>query len=470
MLACSILGSLMPGFGCGGSREPIGAGVTAPSSSASGGTTSSSVATGGATALATSPWEGVAGTLIEVKPVWDYNGIVGTGQSLAVGNVPVLSTKQLYNNLMLSREHISTPWDPESDALALVPLIEVKNQVTYPAPYPLNLFGETPHSAMANQVTAMVRHNADTDYVTVHSIVGESGQGIEALTKSINEPSGDTGWAYVATIYEAKAIARLAKSAGKSYGISAIVMTHGETDAGNAGYRSQLVKLLSDYNTDLSAITGQTKKIPMLLSQQFAFPEGAGQRSDTTNLQWKIGVDLPEQFICTGPKYQYPGHGDGVHLATAGYQQLGEKTGQVYYERIVLGHDWQPLQPTSVSRDGRVITVSFHVPVPPLTWDESLPAPTTWANGKGFEVRSGSTNIPIASVAIDGDQVKITCDADLPASGLTVGYAMTANADKMAVASRARRWGQLRDSDPFVGHTTKVPQPNYCVAFEMSVP
>jgi len=31
-------------------------------------------------------------------------------------------------------------------------------------------------------------------------------------------------------------------------------------------------------------------------------------------------------------------------------------------------------------------------------------------------------------------------------------------------------WGLLRDSDPFVGYTTHVAQPNYCVAFDMKLP
>ncbi|WP_437954165.1 hypothetical protein WME98_40935 [Sorangium sp. So ce296] len=35
----------------------------------------------------------------------------------------------------------------------------------------------------------------------------------------------------------------------------------------------------------------------------------------------------------------------------------------VYHEKVVLGRDWQPLQPTRVERSGRVITVHFHVPV-----------------------------------------------------------------------------------------------------------
>ena len=36
--------------------------------------------------------------------------------------------------------------------------------------------------------------------------------------------------------------------------------------------------------------------------------------------------------------------------------------------------------------------------------------------------------------------------------------------------SKAVRWGRLRDSDPFTGTTTKMPNPNYCVSFSMPVP
>lgn len=483
-----------PSIGCGGSRDrfdggsssnPGGAsGSTAVGTSGSGGSSGSASstksgatgATGGTGGVtAPNPYEGVAGALATLKPTWDYNGIIGTGQSLAVGTTPIPTNKSLHNNLMLSLGGATVPpWDPTLAQLSLVPLIERKTQSNFPAPYPANLFGETPHSALANQITEMFYHFTGTDYVTVHSIVGESGNGIEWLKKMPEgvDTTGEKGRAYAASIFEVQAITRLAKAQGKTYGVAAIMMTHGETDSGDPGYRSQLVKLLADYNTDLAAITGQTAKIPMFMSQQFAFPDAAGQRPTANQFQWQLGVELPGQFVCTGPKYQYPGatKKDGVHLSTPGYQQLGEKTGQVYYERIVLGNDWQPLQPTGVTREGRVITVDFHVPVPPLNWDESLPAPDAWPNGKGFEVRAGNTNIAISSVEIVGNQVKITCAADLPANGLTVGYAMTGNSAKMPVASYAWRWGQLRDSDPFVGTTTRVRQPNYCVHFELPVP
>ena len=101
-----------------------------------------------------------------------------------------------------------------------------------------------------------------------------------------------------------------------------------------------------------------------------------------------------------------------------------------------------------------------------------MPAPhqtalTEWQSGKGFELRSGSTPIAIASVAIDGDAVSITAGADLPA-GAVLGYAV-AN-DGLLLPSLTRRWGQLRDSDPVVGVLTGAAQPNYAVAFEWNLP
>ena len=83
--------------------------------------------------------------------------------------------------------------------------------------------------------------------------------------------------------------------------------------------------------------------------------------------------------------------------------------------------------------------------------------------GTRFEVRAGDTPIAIAGVAIAGDTVQITCVADLPASGVVVAYAATA--DGAARNGGTLRWGQLRDSDPFVGSGCGTAQPNYCVAF-----
>lgn len=443
-----------------------------------------------------------AGSGATGKPTFDWVGVVGSGQSLSVGFTPVNAkmTMPYYNNLMLQQSSTTfpgggamnptapvpgtmvKPWDATLSDLKVVPLVEPLRAESsgYPRPYPINLWGETHHGAMARELTHFVTTaTPGADYITVHTVVGESGKGIPALIKQTGSTTGDTGRAYAATLFEAGALTRLAKAAGKTYGVGVIVMTHGETDADppNAAYKDQLVQLLSDYNTDIAAITGQSYRIPMYISQQHAYPNGAaskGKRPDVNNMQWQLGVDHKGDFVCTGPKYQYEANpnGDGVHLSVTGAEMLGEKVAQVYYQRAVLGQDWQPLQPTSVERSGRVVTVHFHVPVPPLNWDSTFDAPAIaeWKAGKGFELRSATANITIDSVAISGSDVQITASSDLPTGALFVGYALTSQGVQLKNHSKAVRWGMLRDSDGFAGVTTTLPNPNYSVSFELPVP
>jgi hypothetical protein len=415
---------------------------------------------------------------------WNWAGVVGTGQSLSVGEQGSIltATVQPHQNLKLSLGGLVVPpFDSENAALSLVPLVELirPRASTYPSAYPQNIYGETPHTAMASQISALVQQVSGQDYVTVHSVVGENGQGMPLLSKGATEVVETTtskGRAFAATLFEARAIQRLATAANKTYGVGAIVITHGESDSGNTNYEADLIRLWTDYNQDIVAITGQVDPIPMFVSQQHSVPFTARMTSGasaSTLAQWRVGLSRPGEIVCSGPKYQYPYAADGVHLVTLGYDLLGEKYGQVYYERVVLGRDWQPLQPLTLRRDGpQAVSVDFHVPVPPLVWDEVIPLPhqtalTEWAAGRGFEVRSGSNPIPIESVAIEGETVRITCATEIP-PGAVVGYAVTSDGTQMPGGTT--RWGQLRDSDAVVGATTGTAQPNYAVAFELSVP
>jgi hypothetical protein len=322
----------------------------------------------------------------------------------------------------------------------------------------------------------LVEDDSGDAYVTVHSVVGESGQAMIWLNKGAEEQvdgSTSRGRAYQATLFETEAVARLSGENDESFGVGAVFLTHGEADAGNTTYQRQLVELWSDYNTDLSAITGQQEVFPMIVSQQHSVPEGAGSSSVATRAQWRVGVENPGSIVCSGPKYQYPYATDAVHLVADGYRLLGEKYGQVYFERVVLGNNWQPLHPVAVRRSRRVIEVSFHVPVPPLDWDDLLPPPhetgiTEWREGRGFEVTSGGAPVEISGVEISGDDVvRITCADDL-GDGVEVGYAWTSTGE--AREGGTVRWGQLTDSDPFRGFDSEVFQPNYAVAFEVEVP
>jgi len=154
---------------------------------------------------------------------------------------------------------------------------------------------------------------------------------------------------------------------------------------------------------------------------------------------------------------------------------MGEKYAQVYYERVILGHDWRPLEPTTVERKDAVITVHFHVPVAPLVWDTNLAPPhpsiPEWKDGKGFEVSSSAgEKVAIKSVAISGDAVQIVCATD-PGAGARVGYAMIGEKNRMSAPFPGTfLWGLLRDSDPFKGFGSEAVQPNYALAFELTAP
>jgi hypothetical protein len=411
---------------------------------------------------------------------WDWTGIVGTGQSLSIGGGnsgnPVRLTAQMYNNLKLALNGaVVPPFDPTIDALAMVPLTEPIRPTDpgYPSPYPINLDGESPHTAMSEQITRMVMDAAlAPDYVTVHTVVGESGQPMSVIKKNGVFPGNAAAGAraYPATLFEVAAIARLAAAAGKTYGLGAITLIHGEADAGNVSYANDIFQLYSDYNADLPALTGQTASIPMLVSQQNSSPTAKGTVSVSAVQQWLVGVQHPGEVICVGPKYQYDYSGDSsrLHVSALEYDKLGEKMAQVYYQRAVRGQDWQPLQPISETVSGNTVTIQFHVPVPPLVWDDTLPQPhatgTPWASGRGFEVSAAGAPQTIDSVELVApDMVKLTCHGDLTGLAVTVAYAVTT--DGVTMGPTTFRWGHLKDSDPFVGSVTNTPQPNWAVAF-----
>jgi hypothetical protein len=178
--------------------------------------------------------------------------------------------------------------------------------------------------------------------------------------------------------------------------------------------------------------------------------------------------------VCAGPRYQYDYVDDALHLDALAYDRLGEKYGQVYFERLVRQRDWHPLAPVGAERRGDVVSVDFHVPVPPLAWDESLPPPHAgqtpphaWEKGRGFELFADGAQLTIETVEIAGARVNIRAPGS-QGRKLLVRYAATANARPRQKGTW--RWGQLRDSDPFVGSTTRTPQPNYALMFELELP
>ncbi len=179
-----------------------------------------------------------AGPMIDagLHPVFDWFGIIGTGQSLSVGccQAPPRSTTASFNNLKLDDTGSGEKFPSDGGGTwVAVPLKEPirSGSLGYSNngdEYPTNIYGETPHTAMATQLTVLATKAGAADYVSVHSVVGWSGHVMSFLDKQ-------GGFrAYPGSLNEARAFKTLAAAAHKTFGYGAIVLTHGESDNTNA--------------------------------------------------------------------------------------------------------------------------------------------------------------------------------------------------------------------------------------------
>jgi hypothetical protein len=462
-------GSATSNSGATSLQQGGGTSTGGTSTSGAGGAATNGGVSGGGQSTAAGAGSGTAGMPPDPQPPqappFDWVGVIGTGQSLAVGGGGTpqqqpISKAASYKNLKLvdSGPNPKYPIAMGSGApvWSALPLSE-PIRVDVPGQglgytdwqYPNNIQGETPHTAMASTLSALFKtRGAEGDYVTVHSVVGWAGRCLKDIDKQ------GTGRAYPASLNEARVWKQLAMAAGKSYGVGAVVLTHGECDASNVSYASGLYQLWSDYNTDLKSLTGQARDIVMLASQQSASDSGA---TGSAVQLWQASRQHPDQIMCVGPKYQYQYGPDKLHLPAAGYVRLGEKYAEVFDLVVNQKRAWKPLQPRKVSRSGATISVDFDVPNPPLVWDHHL-SPShqqqhvQWAAGKGFEVTGqNGAALTIASVAIQGSSVVITLSADPGATKVTVAYALTEDGGGAQAGTVQGMRGLLRDSDDFVG-------------------
>jgi hypothetical protein len=406
----------------------------------------------------------VGGTPLPQHPPFDWVGVIGTGQSLSVGaTAENLSTSQPYGNLKLVDDGPDPKYAIEGDVSTLkaVPLVEpIRDWSNGSGPgyddgqYPNNVSGETPASGMANQISASwaARPESVGEYVTVHSVVGWSGHPLIDIDKQGGQR------AYLASLHEGEAWKALATAGGKSFGYGAIILTHGESDAGNPEYGDGLWTLYQDYNADLKSLTGQSTDVPLLVSQQSTIATGA---SGSAVQVFEAGNDHPGQIVCTGPKYAYQYSPDLLHLPAPGYLRMGQKYAEVFDKIVNQKLDWKPLGPKSATRSGATITIEFDVPTPPLVFDENIAPPhqsvhTAWANGRGFEVidQAGS-ELEIAGAEIQGASVVLTLTSP-PEGPVRVGYALTQDSGDLAGGTVQGLRGQLRDSNDVVGYDAET--------------
>ena len=288
----------------------------------------------------------------------------------------------------------------------------------------------------------------------------------------------------------------LAVGAGKTHVVRAVTTIHGESDhngllgdfpmtgSDNVAnkiktYADALIEWQEDYEAGVKAITGQAEPVPLFVMglSGWTGPGEAGstryslvaaqQHEAHVRAPGKVILVAPGYFVDQGTKGNADTTPECLHQSIVGERQIGEYFAKVYAKVVFKGEAWEPVRPKTVSRAGAVVTVEYHVPVPPLTLDTTLVTAPSGVGGdpvnenNGFEYRINGrkgTRIAINSVVVSGPTtVTITLAQDpggadhhllyalnqRPAGSGCTGPGVQSNGALYAGGAR----GNLRDSD-----------------------
>lgn len=408
-------------------------------------------------------------TTYKTGGVYDYeiNHVFEYGQSLSVGQAkPAISVTQRFDNLMFTRGmRPQYDYPGETDAqwyAGFVPAIEENSTVSA-------VLGETPCGGIGDMIKERILaednlSTSDIKYQIALSCPGYGAQTIAQLSK------GTTHYARMTT--QATYGASIAASLNKSYAVQAIAWTQGESDytsnTSRATYAASLNTLVTNTNTDIKAITGQTKNIP-LISYQVASHKVASRTTPSIALaQLDVEASNSLVYIAT-PMYHFTYQSTSdFHLDAFSSRWMGAYYGLAYKRIVIDGIDWKPLKPISSTKSGANLFVKFHVPSGKLVFDTDN---VTLNTNYGFElVDSGGSPLTISSVYITGpDTVKVVAASTIP-TGAYLRYAWS-GVDNVGPVSGPR--GNLRDTQGDsivfdVGGGSK-PMHNWCVIFELGV-
>jgi hypothetical protein len=225
-----------------------------------------------------------------------------------------------------------------------------------------------------------------------------------------------------------------------------------------------------------AAVPGQSRPPAVFLMQT------GGAYSNETNsvpqAQLEAGLEIPGCYLAAPV---YPVTDKGGHLDANGYRWLGAQFGKVMHRVLTLGQDWRPLYPLRATVAGDVISVLFHVPVPPLAWGRPFQGHKAKERAdKGFAVLDEQGPIPIRAVALSGaDEVEITLERP-PGADVLLRYADRARGGQGCLhdsdgetASCAYEYAEGRGHLPSANIAELIGRPygleNWCAAFAIPV-
>lgn len=377
------------------------------------------------------------------------------GQSLAGGGSggTALSTTQPFQNLALN------------GTTSLVPLLSSSL--------------EFPGLGLANQLSSMTPvNNRFRSILNVYAIGNtpywEMKKGTQTFTNALNG------------IKAANSIVN--QTLNKSHKFAAIIEVHGENDHFSNGtnptlpYQKNLEDWQHDYQTDASLITGQINTVPLFSSQNANWQTYTNSSTisnparPTISLgQLNAALDNPEKIYMIGPRYPFD-YNDLYHMTSYSYRRLGEYYGKAVKKVLVDKQPFLPLYPLNALINGNIITVNFHVPVPPLQWD-TLGVLARLNYGLEFLESPQTATITNVALGANGTSVVITLSNAPNGNIKQIAYAARGVYGSIGRMNANAPGGNLTDSDntPAYNQDPNVPAnmgnvlKNWCVTFMIPV-
>lgn len=359
----------------------------------------------------------------------ERNALLWTGLSYVFGlqGNPSLSTSQPYDNVQALNP--SSPRTPE-DPAALIPLVVESGR-------------EGIYVGSANQLAR--NWAALRDWVVAEwGIAGELG----------DRDSGSPAYAsLMSLIDDSVTLVDPDSIVYRAVCWSGIGFAEERNGVSWATFETDLLALFSDYQDEVESRCGQTWEMANFFHQAGFWALGATPVVGVYAVESLLLALATAGMYMTGPAYQYDVGGDNIHLTSTAYLALAEHMGEVMYQVMGRGIDWEPLHITSaVVGGGDTVVLTYHVPAveydrhgggEQLVLDETIhdwreAAADDTTHGFRYIEGAGSARA-VTGVSISGNEVTLQLDGAADA-GAEIGYA-----DIGAQPPNAAR-GNLRDN------------------------
>lgn len=387
----------------------------------------------------------------------DYLGFDSYGQSLSIGGdagktAYLASTIQKFNSVMPNLGVRSLDY-PKLIPTSFVPLVEQ-----------LNANGTMGETLCSGACEMFAQAYPERPFILKGVASGYGGQTVAQLSKGTPRYKQ-----YMKDITNAY---KTAQSMGNSYALGMSGWTQGEADIEQGTtydtYKTALLQLYSDINTDVPDTTLQTNTIPFIVGQISSTNRTTASMSnpEIALAQLDLCVNNPGFTLAT-PMYFLDFITDNTHLTGANYRILAAYYGYAA-KKFVIDDEKNFIYLTQLTEVSSDIYLVFNVPVAPLFFDTSrVKNPGDY----GFTVKNSSgKKMKLKMVEIlGGDSVHIKC-ANTPAGGI-LSYAINGNSRKAGRTLGPR--GCMRDSqgdsiifDPGDSTHTNFPLYNWCPIFK----